>query len=244
MKGSETKHLENKNGTWQYPRRSFAAAQMRPTEKGEGIEAMSVSKVHEGPDGVARCAWCNATQAYRQYHDTEWGMPVGDDRTLFEKVCLEGFQCGLSWLTILNKREAFRAAFANFECEAIARFEEADVARLLENPGIVRHRAKIQSTINNARRALALREEAGSLAAFFWRYEPDAGEHARRGIVTQTVESVALSKALKKRGWSFVGPTTIYALMQAMGMVNDHAPGCAFQAKVEAARQNFIRPRG
>ena len=169
-------------------------------------------------------------------------MPVGDDRTLFEKICLEGFQCGLSWLTILNKREAFRAAFANFECEAVARFTDADVDRLLENSGIVRHRAKIQSTINNARRALALREEAGSLAAFFWRYEPEAAEHARRGIVSQTPESVALSKALKKRGWSFVGPTTVYALMQAMGLVNDHAPACAFHAQVEAARRNFVRP--
>lgn len=204
---------------------------------------MSLTAVLEGADGVVRCAWCNATPVYRQYHDTQWGMPVGDDRTLFEKVCLEGFQCGLSWLTILNKREAFRAAFANFECEAVARFEEADVACLLENPGIVRHRAKIQSTINNARRALALREEAGSLGAFFWRYEPDAGEHARRGAVTQTPESVALSKALKKRGWTFVGPTTIYALMQAMGMVNDHALGCAFRETVDDARQSFIRPR-
>lgn len=204
---------------------------------------MSLTAVLEGADGVVRCAWCNATPVYRQYHDTQWGMPVGDDRALFEKVCLEGFQCGLSWLTILNKREAFRAAFANFECEAVARFEEADVARLLENPGIVRHRAKIQSTINNARRALALREEAGSLGAFFWRYEPDAGEHARRGAVTQTPESVALSKALKKRGWTFVGPTTIYALMQAMGMVNDHALGCAFRGTVDDARQSFIRPR-
>lgn len=205
---------------------------------------MSALSVFTGPDGVARCAWCQSTPAYRHYHDSEWGMPVGDDRTLFEKVCLEGFQCGLSWLTILNKREAFRAAFANFECEAVARFDEADVARLLENAGIVRHRAKIESTINNARRALELRAEAGSLAAFFWRYEPDAAEHARRGIVTETPESVALSKALKKRGWRFVGPTTIYALMQAMGLVNDHAPECAFREKVDAARQNFIRPRG
>lgn len=205
---------------------------------------MSASIVLAGPDGVVRCAWCQSTPIYRHYHDTEWGMPVGDDRTLFEKVCLEGFQCGLSWLTILNKREAFRAAFANFECEAVAEFTDADVARLLENPAIVRHRAKIESTINNARRALELRQEAGSLAAFFWRYEPDAAEHARRGFVTETPESVALSRALKKRGWRFVGPTTIYALMQAMGLVNDHAPGCAFRAKVEAARQEFVRPLG
>ena len=171
-------------------------------------------------------------------------MPVGDDRALFEKICLEGFQCGLSWLTILNKREAFRAAFAGFECEAMARFGEADVACLLENSAIVRHRAKIESAINNARRAVELKKEAGSLAAFFWRYEPDPAEHARRGFVTETPESVALSKALKKRGWRFVGPTTMYAFMQAMGLVNDHSPGCAFRAQVETARQKFTRPCG
>lgn len=205
---------------------------------------MSAFSVAEGPDGVERCRWCLSTPVYRHYHDTEWGLPVGDDRALFEKICLEGFQCGLSWLTILNKREAFRAAFANFECEAVARFTEADVARLVENPGIVRHRAKIESAVNNARRALALREEAGSLAAFLWRYEPDPQEHKRRGIVTETPESVALSRALKKRGWRFVGPTTVYAFMQAMGLVNDHAPGCAFHAKAEAARQAFTRPSG
>jgi len=205
---------------------------------------MPAFSIKPGPDGLGRCAWCLSTPAYRHYHDTEWGMPIGDDRTLFEKICLEGFQCGLSWLTILNKREAFRGAFANFECEAVARFGEADVARLLENAAIVRHRAKIEAAINNARRAIELKEEAGSLAAFFWRYEPDAAEHARRGFVTETPESVALSKALKKRGWRFVGPTTIYAFMQAMGLVNDHAPGCAHRAQVEAARQNFPRPRG
>lgn len=217
-----------------------AAAEAAETERGKS--AMSVSAVECGPDGVARCAWCLSTPAYRHYHDTEWGMPVADDRALFEKICLEGFQCGLSWLTILNRRESFRAAFANFECEAVAQFTEADVERLLQNPGIIRHRGKIEAAINNARRALELREEAGSLAAFFWRYEPDPAEHARRGLVSQTPESGALSKALKKRGWRFVGPTTIHAFMQAMGMVNDHAPGCAFHAQVEAARRSFVRP--
>jgi len=203
---------------------------------------MTAFALEEGPDGQPRCAWCLATPAYRRYHDTEWGFPVGDDRLLFEKVSLEGFQCGLSWLTILNKREAFRAAFANFDFEMVARFGEADVERLLQDPGIVRHRGKIQSVVNNARRAVALREKEGSLAAFFWRYEPDPAEHARRGVVAETPESTALSKALKKQGWSFVGPTTMHAFMQAMGLVNDHAPGCIVHAQVEAARQAFPRP--
>lgn len=204
---------------------------------------VSEFKTYQADDGTVRCAWCAATPVYTQYHDTEWGFPVGDDQRLFEKISLEGFQCGLSWLTILNKREAFREAFARFDFEAVARFGEADVARMLANPGIVRHRGKIESVLNNARRALELREKEGSLAAFIWRYEPDPIVHARRGVVAETPESIALSKELKKRGWSFVGGTTIYAFMQSMGMVNDHARACATHAQTDAARSAFVRPR-
>ncbi len=163
-------------------------------------------------DGLARCAWCQASGVYRHYHDHEWGSPVTEDRRLFEKICLEGFQAGLSWLTILNKREAFRRGFANFDAEAVARFGEADIARLLVDAGIVRHRGKIESTINNARRALALRDEAGSLASYFWRFEPASVSRPRRltlaalTATTPAPESTALSKDLKQRGWSFVGP--------------------------------------
>jgi DNA-3-methyladenine glycosylase I len=182
--------------------------------------------------GAWRCLWCRATPEYQRYHDEEWGRPVHDDRRLFEKICLEGFQAGLSWLTILNKREAFRAAFAQFDIDAVARFDEADVQRLLLNAGIVRHRGKIVSTLNNARCAQALREEFGSLAAYFWRFEPPAHQrppeitHASLQGLTTSPESVALSKDLRRRGWSFVGPTTLYAFMQAMGLVNDHLQGC------------------
>jgi DNA-3-methyladenine glycosylase I len=178
--------------------------------------------------GIARCRWCEATPLYRDYHDKEWGYPVDEDRRLFEKICLEGFQSGLSWLTILNKRENFRAGFANFEPAKVARFKDKDVERLLQDVGIVRHRGKIESTINNAQRALELQKEFGSLAAYFWGSEPDAK---------------AISKDLKKRGWSFVGPTTVYAFMQAMGMVNDHAPECFAHAKAEAARKKFRPPK-
>jgi DNA-3-methyladenine glycosylase I len=183
-------------------------------------------------DGAARCFWCQASPAYCDYHDREWGFPVGDDRRLFEKLCLEGFQSGLSWLTILNKREAFRAAFAGFDAERVARFGEADVLRLLGDAGIVRHRGKIESTINNARRVLELRAEFGSLAAYAWRFEPSPRSRPRRMTLAalkalgSSPESTAMSKDLKKRGWSFVGPTTVYAFMQAMGLVNDHLEGC------------------
>jgi DNA-3-methyladenine glycosylase I len=182
--------------------------------------------------GVLRCAWCQASPAYRDYHDHEWGFPVTDDRRLFEKLCLEGFQAGLSWLTILNKREAFRAAFANFDAARIARFRERDVTRLLGDAGIVRHRGKIESTINNAKRVLALRQEFGSLSAYAWRYEPAPRSRPKRltlaalRTMSTSAESIALSKDLKRRGWSFVGPTTVYAFMQAMGLVNDHIEGC------------------
>ncbi len=178
-----------------------------------------------------------------RYHDQEWGRPVADDSRLFEKICLEGFQSGLSWLTILRKRENFRAAFDGFDFDEVAEFGEADVERLLGDAGIVRHRGKIVSTINNARRAPAnWSEEAGSLAAWFWRLEPGADE--RPAISTArtltanptTPTSIRISKELKKRGWTFVGPTTVYAFMQAMGLVNDHIEGCACRAEVEPAR--------
>ena len=199
-------------------------------------------------DSVLRCAWCQATPAYRDYHDREWGFPVTDDRRLFEKLCLEGFQAGLSWLTILNKREAFRAAFANFEAERIARFDERDVARLLADAGIVRHRGKIESTINNAKRVIELRAEFGSLSAYAWGFEPAPKSRPKRitlaalKAITTSPESVAMSKNLKKRGWSFVGPTTVYAFMQAMGLVNDHIEGCYCRDGVEAMRRDLVRP--
>ena len=183
-------------------------------------------------DGALRCFWCQASPAYRTYHDHEWGFPVTDDTRLFEKLCLEGFQAGLSWLTILNKREAFRRAFAGFDAERIVRFEERDIERLLGDAGIVRHRGKIESTINNARRVLELRDEFGSLSAYAWRFEPAAASRPRRLTLAAlkkmatSPESIAMSKDLKKRGWSFVGPTTVYAFMQAMGLVNDHIEGC------------------
>lgn len=188
-------------------------------------------------DGAARCRWCQATPAYQRYHDDEWGFPVSDDRRLFEKLCLEGFQAGLSWLTILNKRESFRAGFANFDAEHVARFREADIARLLADAGIVRHRGKIESTINNAKRVIELRREFGSLAAYAWSHEPSPRSRPKKLTLaalranTTSPESVAMSKDLKKRGWSFVGPTTVYAFMQAMGLVNDHLEGCHGRAR-------------
>jgi DNA-3-methyladenine glycosylase I len=202
-----------------------------------------------GEDGVVRCAWGASHPDYVRYHDEEWGFPVADDRRLFEKLCLEGFQSGLSWLTILRKRESFRAAFRGFDWEAVARFGARDVSRLLKDEGIVRHRGKIESTVNNARRARELREEAGSLAAFFWSFEPPASERPRRltwpvlRTMATTPASVALSKALKTRGWTFVGPTTAYAFMQAMGLVNDHVHGCAARERAERARARFRRPK-
>ena len=197
----------------------------------------------DGPDGRPRCGWCQAAPGfYIDYHDHEWGMPVGDDRTLFEKLCLEGFQSGLSWRTILVKRENFRHAFANFEIDRVAAFGPADVERLLTDAGIVRHRGKIEATINNARRAQELIGEAGSLAAFVWRYEADPASLGEPQTRSTSPESEALSKALKKRGWRFVGPTTVYAFMQAMGLVNDHAGGCAFRPVAQEARLRFTRP--
>ena len=201
-----------------------------------------------GDDGRTRCFWGASTPDYALYHDREWGFPVVDDHRLFEKICLEGFQSGLSWLTILRKREAFRRAFAGFDLEKVARFGARDVTRLLADAGIVRHRGKIESTINNARRACELRDERGSLAAYFWSFEPGAGARPRRLTwatlrrMSTTPESVALSKDLRKRGWTFVGPTTSYAFMQAVGIVNDHLDGCAFRARAERARRAFDPP--
>ncbi|MCF3641484.1 DNA-3-methyladenine glycosylase I [Rhizobium sp. TRM95111] len=202
-----------------------------------------------GADGRARCAWHGNLDDYRRYHDEEWGRPVADDRRLFEKICLEGFQSGLSWLTILRKRENFRAAFAGFDIDRVARFDAADIERCLADPGIVRHRGKIVSTVNNAVRAQALRDEFGSLAAYFWGHEPRQTErpavmdHATLVANPTTPASVRISKDLKRRGWTFVGPTTVYAFMQAMGLVNDHLDGCFCREEVEAARRAFARPR-
>jgi len=197
-----------------------------------------------GEDGVARCSWADSAPDYRDYHDREWGFPVADDARLFEKLSLEGFQAGLSWLTILRKREPFRAAFAGFAFEEVAQFGERDVARLLADAGIVRHRGKIEAVINNAGRAVEMASETGSLAAFMWQFEPAPrdGGLSRDAIEAHTEESRALARELKRRGWRFVGPTTVYAFMQAMGLVNDHLDGCAAHAEVERARAKFKRP--
>jgi len=196
-------------------------------------------ELYTGPDGQDRCKWCAATPAYVAYHDTEWGYPVANDRRLFEKLCLESFQSGLSWLTILNKRDNFRAAFDNFDIHKMAAYGPSDVDRLLGDAGIVRHRGKINAVINNAARCIDLTGEFGSLAAYVWSYEPKVAP--AHGLATHPA-SLAMSKNLKKRGWKFVGPTTVYAFMQAMGLVNDHAPGCAFRAKAAAARAGFTPP--
>lgn len=195
-----------------------------------------------GPDGKPRCQWCTVTPDYIHYHDAEWGFPVADDHRLFEKLSLEGFQSGLSWRTILAKRENFRAAFCHFDFDKIAAFTQDDVERLLQDAGIVRHRGKIEAVINNARRAQEMVEQEGSLAAFIWKYEPAPSQLAQPQTVSTSPESVALSKALKKLGWKFVGPTTVYAFMQAMGLVNDHVEDCVIRAEVEHAREHFKRP--
>ena len=201
-----------------------------------------------GPDGVARCWWGAGDPLYQAYHDGEWGRPVADDGRLFEKLSLEGFQSGLSWLTILRKRENFRRAFAGFDVDTIAGFGADDIDRLMADAGIVRHRGKIEATINNSRRCLELRDEFGSLAAYVWRHEPDPSTRPERldraalmGLTTSP-EATAMSKDLRRRGWSFVGPTTAYAFMEAMGLVNDHLVGCASRERVEAERRSFRRP--
>ncbi len=196
---------------------------------------------------VTRCVWCRATSTYQNYHDNEWGIPVYDDQSLFEKICLEGFQAGLSWLTILNKRDAFRQAFAGFDMEKVAVFNDHDITRLLLDVGIVRHRGKIVSTINNAKRAIELRNEFASLSTYFWRYEPHKSTrpkkvtHQALSAMTTSPESIALSKDLRKRGWTFVGPTTMYAFMQAIGIVNDHILGCASRIPALVARDTVLK---
>lgn len=195
-----------------------------------------------GPDGKPRCRWSAAAPEFLAYHDNEWGFPVGDDRRLFEKLCLEGFQSGLSWRTILAKRENFRAAFHHFDFNRIAEFTDADVARLLQDQGIVRHRGKIAAVINNARRVQELVKQQGSLAAYVWRFEPKPDELAPPQTASTSSASILMSKDLKKRGWAFVGPTTVYAFMQAMGLINDHAEGCVVREQAARAREAFQLP--
>ncbi len=195
-----------------------------------------------GPDGKSRCRWSGGAPEFLSYHDTEWGFPVSDDYRLFEKLCLEGFQSGLSWRTILSKRENFRAAFHDFDFDTIADFTEGDLARLLTDKGIVRHRGKIEAVVNNARRAQEIVKRTGSLAVFVWNYEPGLENLVEPQTASTSAESLALSKDLKKRGWKFVGPTTVYAFMQAMGLINDHVEDCVIRAQVESARESFPRP--
>ncbi len=201
-----------------------------------------MSETISGPDGKPRCRWCLSAPEFLEYHDTEWGFPVSDDRRLFEKLCLEGFQSGLSWRTILAKRENFRAAFRHFDFDRIARFAEKDIERLLKDEGIIRHRGKIESVINNAKRAQELVKREGSFGAYIWRHEPDPAELAKPQTASTSAASIVLSKDLKKRGWNFVGPTTVYAFMQAMGLINDHAEDCIIRAKAASVRKNFKKP--
>ena len=214
-----------------------------------GQKPRSVPALALGTDGTLRCFWGASSPDYEAYHDSEWGFPVDDDNRLFEKVCLEGFQSGLSWLTILRKRDRFRDVFCGFDFERVARFGAGDVQRLLGDAGIIRHRGKIESTINNAKRALELRGAFGSLSAYFWRFEPPQSERpavlTRRALMSlaKTPTSTAMSKDLKSRGWSFVGPTTAYAFMQAMGLVNDHLVGCQMGLRVAEARRKFTLPQ-
>ncbi|ADZ93037.1 DNA-3-methyladenine glycosylase I [Marinomonas mediterranea] len=193
-----------------------------------------------GEDNKQRCSWCSATEQYTQYHDKEWGFPVDDDRRLFEKLCLESFQSGLSWRTILEKRDNFRNAFDNFEIEKMANYTEKDVERLVQDAGIIRHKGKITAVINNAQRAKELIKKEGSLATYFWRFEPEA--KAEYETVSTSPESTEISKQLKKMGWKFVGPTTIYSFMQAMGLVNDHHPDCYLKAEIDAIKAQYKRP--
>lgn len=197
--------------------------------------------LRSGEDGVARCWWAGTDPLYIAYHDSEWGFPVTDDGRLFEKLSLEGFQAGLSWLTILRKRDNFRRAFAGFDFDRVATFTATDVERLLEDAGIVRHRGKIEATINNAGRALEVVEVFGTLAAYVWRFAPDRPNPPGE-LPASTPESTAMSKDLKRRGWRFVGPTAVYAFMQAMGLVNDHLDGCSIRDRVEQARRSLVVP--
>ncbi len=195
-----------------------------------------------GPDDKPRCRWSGAAPEFLDYHDKEWGFPVSNDHRLFEKLCLESFQSGLSWRTILSKRENFRAAFHNFDFAQIANYKQKDVERLLEDKGIVRHRGKIEAVINNAKQTQKLVKQEGSLAAYIWHFEPDENTSSVPQTASTSPTSIALSKELKKMGWKFVGPTTLYAFMQAMGLINDHVEGCIIREQVEQARKKFKRP--
>ncbi len=197
----------------------------------------------DGPDGQPRCRWCAAAPEFFAYHDREWGFPVDDDRRLFEKLCLESFQSGLSWRTILAKRENFRAAFHGFDFNRVAGYTPKDVERLLADAGIVRHRGKIEAVINNAKRAQEMVKAEGSLAAFFWRYEPAEASLGAPQTASTSQASVRLSKDLKKLGWAVGGPTTVFAFMQAMGLINDHATACVVRPQAAQARLRFQRPR-
>ena len=206
-----------------------------------------VKGLKDEPDGKPRCFWHNGQEDYIDYHDIEWGRPVYDDYLLFEKICLEGFQSGLSWLTILRKRENFRSVFKNFDFRKVSRFNQVDVERLLLDKGIIRHRGKILATINNAQRAIEMEKEFGSLASYFWAYQPSDESRPKKINYDALMEmsltevSMKLSKDLKMRGWRFVGPTTCYSFMQAMGIVNDHIEGCYVREEVETQRQQFIK---
>lgn len=200
-----------------------------------------MSQTVKSPDGKLRCKWCSTVPEFLDYHDNEWGYPVKDDQRLFEKLCLESFQSGLSWRTILAKRENFRKAFKKFDFNKVARFSEKDIQRLLKDEGIVRHRGKIEAVINNAKQAKKLVREEGSIAKFVWSYEPKK-QPSKPQTASTSPESIALSKELKKRGWKFVGPTTVYAFMQAMGLINDHAKGCVMRKKAEELRKQFKKP--
>lgn len=201
-----------------------------------------MADLFHGPDGLPRCKWCGSAPEFLDYHDTEWGFPVKDDIRLFEKLCLESFQSGLSWRTILNKRDNFRRAFAGFDFNQVANFDDHDRARLLADTGIVRNKSKIDATINNAQRMVELVQAEGSLAAFVWSFEPDPKDVAAPQSASTSAASIALAKEFKKRGWKFLGPTTIYAFMQAMGLINDHAVSCVVRERVEQERQQFVRP--
>jgi len=204
---------------------------------------MSKTTTVAGTDGQPRCRWCAAAPEFEAYHDREWGFPVADDTRLFEKLSLEAFQSGLSWRTILAKRENFRRAFDGFDFHRVARFDARKIERLLQDEGIVRHRGKIEAVVHNAGRAVQLQAERGSLAAYFWQFEIDPAGAAAPQTATTAPEAVALAKDLKKRGWKFVGPTTVYAFMQAMGLVNDHVHACVVQPHVARAREAFDAPR-
>lgn len=208
------------------------------------MTAMASPATTKAADGIRRCWWCGSDPLYVKYHDSEWGVPIDDDQRLFEKICLEGFQSGLSWVTILKKREAFRERFDRFDFRRVSKYRPSRVEKMAQDAGIIRHRGKIESTINNAKKAIELADEYGSLAAFFWKYEPTKSPVVRRRdqIAATTTESIAMSKDLKRRGWSFVGPITCYAFMQSMGMVNDHLRSCDQWKTIDERRRMFQRP--